>query len=71
MTTLGAVRVSIIRLGEVGSSASLTLDMLTTLLASSLRIEKGHVMTCVLANSDESVYSSVDLIGKLMSSDLK
>ena len=43
MTTSGAVRGSILRLGGVGSPASLTLDLLITLLVVALRVEKGMI----------------------------
>ena len=71
MTTSGAIRGSILRLGEVVSPTSLTLDLLITLLVVMLRIEKlisCHTFSLIPTNRP---VSSVESLGKVLSSELK
>ena len=71
MTTSGSIRESIVRLGEVGSPAILTLDLLMTLLVVLLRIEKVMPWTTFLLMPANRHVSSVESLGKTISSELK
>ena len=71
MTTSGTVRGSILRLGEVGYPASLTLDILITLLVVALRIEKFISYPAFSLKPTNWHVSYVGLLRKLLSSELK
>ena len=71
MNTLGAVKGSILRLGKVESSADLTLNMLIALLVAVLKIEKFMSWPTFSLIPTNRPDSSVDVLGKLLSSELK
>ena len=71
MKTPCVVRGPILRLGEVGLPSSRTLDLLMTLLVVLLRIEKAMACPTFSLMPTNQPVSSVDLLGKLLSSELK
>ena len=71
MTTSDVVRGSIVRLGEVGSPAVLTLDLLMTALVVALRMEKVTSWPKFSLMPSNRPISSVESLGKLLPSELK
>ena len=71
LTTPGAVRELIPMLGEVGLPTGLTLDLLITLLVVMLRIKKFISCPTFLLMPTNRPVSSVESLGKVLSSELK
>ena len=70
MMTSGVVRRSVLMLGDIGLPAILTLDLLMHLLVVVLRIEKVTSYLTFLMMPTNRPVSSVDSLGKLLSSEL-
>ena len=71
MTTSGAFRGSIIRLGKVGSPSGLALDLPITLLVVALRMQKVMSWPTLSLTPTNRPVSSIESLGKLLASDLK